>query len=516
MPTSRMHIVLVPGFAGFDALGQLQYFAGTTGVYNKWRDESENLPETVLHYFDNFPTAAVELRAKRLHVFLAKKILRGEIAKDDKITLVGHSTGGLDIRKMLWDLNNDVDDGQRPKSILLDGIGRGRNTVKHREILRAVERAVFLSVPHYGTHIADFSSKVQSLIKPLADQLAEYVESLGNRNLTKKFDVFQLLEIFQSELLQAAIESLMECDESPSDQNLMAAERQNRAELSLWLHHVSRDFRAILDLRTGTPSDSSSPAHFTPNDRAKELVHFSRFDYRDKVSLATLSYVTYARGLDKKAPIAKLVGILFEVLANAETQEKLEEEFEKLLTPFFSLVRVAWQLSDILPVADPKELKESLLFQGFLQLKSRLEKDWGSGKSPSKDLAYLFAEAVCTHHEFLYKENPIHNSAATDQKRIDLNILEGDSDCIVNSPSMIYPIDTAAQGLHLFKAQQADHGDIIGHCELQPFPLPPSGRRKNWAYDVFASASLFQGSDFERVWREIFEFSLGKIPPEVK
>jgi len=31
--SSRRHIILVPGFAGFDALGQLEYYAGVTPLF---------------------------------------------------------------------------------------------------------------------------------------------------------------------------------------------------------------------------------------------------------------------------------------------------------------------------------------------------------------------------------------------------------------------------------------------------------------------------------------------------
>ena len=57
----RSHIVLIPGFAGFDALGQLEYYSGITSLFKSWRSGNE-----VLHYFDNFPTAAVATRATRL------------------------------------------------------------------------------------------------------------------------------------------------------------------------------------------------------------------------------------------------------------------------------------------------------------------------------------------------------------------------------------------------------------------------------------------------------------------
>jgi len=48
--TKRFHVVLVPGFAGFDALGQLEYYGGITPLFQAWRAENQ-----VLHYFDNFP-----------------------------------------------------------------------------------------------------------------------------------------------------------------------------------------------------------------------------------------------------------------------------------------------------------------------------------------------------------------------------------------------------------------------------------------------------------------------------
>ena len=32
----RLHVVLVPGFAGFDALGQLEYYGGITPLFQAW------------------------------------------------------------------------------------------------------------------------------------------------------------------------------------------------------------------------------------------------------------------------------------------------------------------------------------------------------------------------------------------------------------------------------------------------------------------------------------------------
>jgi hypothetical protein len=86
--TPRIHIVLIPGFGGFDALGQLEYYAGVTPLFHSMRDGN-----AVLHYFDNFPTAAVITRAARLRSYLAKRIARSEILPGDEVVLIGHSTG---------------------------------------------------------------------------------------------------------------------------------------------------------------------------------------------------------------------------------------------------------------------------------------------------------------------------------------------------------------------------------------------------------------------------------------
>ena len=84
-PSPRTHIVLVPGFAGFDALGQMDYYAGVTPIFCQWQSK---YPSAVLHYFDNFPTAAVKTRAQRLRDYLAKRIARGEFLDGDPIALV--------------------------------------------------------------------------------------------------------------------------------------------------------------------------------------------------------------------------------------------------------------------------------------------------------------------------------------------------------------------------------------------------------------------------------------------
>jgi len=200
-PHRRVHVVLVPGFAGFDALGQLEYYAGVTPQFAAWKLAGGQPREhVVLHYFDNFPTAAVATRATRLRAYLAKRIARGEFLPGDSLALVGHSTGGLDIRYLLWELALSPD-----KSYPADGM-----TVPAKTILESVSRVVFLSVPQWGTNIANWvrehaagralvvaelrASVVASQV-PLADKIQEWISYTAGA-ATKVNFVYALQDAF--------------------------------------------------------------------------------------------------------------------------------------------------------------------------------------------------------------------------------------------------------------------------------------------------------------------------------
>ena len=115
----RAHVVLVPGFAGFDALGQIEYYAGVTPLFQRWK-EAAGRPHATLHYFDNLPTASVQSRARRLGAWLAKRVARGELQPGDTLALVGHSTGGLDIRRLIRDLTGGAAAAPSP-GLAVDG-----------------------------------------------------------------------------------------------------------------------------------------------------------------------------------------------------------------------------------------------------------------------------------------------------------------------------------------------------------------------------------------------------------
>ena len=276
--SKRFHIVLIPGFAGFDALGQLEYYGGITPLFQPWLSGHQ-----VLHYFDNLPTAAVVTRAARLQSYLAKRIARGEISQRDEITLVGHSTGGLDIRWLLWDLHH------RNQPFVLDGGVQ----VKPRTVLQCIRRVVFLSVPHWGTNIADWVQDHGPWRRAVVEDLRAGVA--GSQILLvdqiERSIAGGAASLTGAGLFRAVQDALSEASENcgRGSPTRKADAHEAAAELALYLRHMASDFSAIDDLtshpsRTGKPS---SPAHFSVGDRKKELTFGRDIKFRSYVTLGT-------------------------------------------------------------------------------------------------------------------------------------------------------------------------------------------------------------------------------------
>lgn len=242
-PSARVHVVLVPGFGGFDALGQIEYYAGITPIFSAWqKDAPAERSHLVLHYFDNLPTAGIATRADRLSRWLAKRIARGEVQGEDTVALVGHSTGGLDIRTLVRALAHIT------TPIAVDGEG---TVVEPEYLLSRVRQLVFLSVPHYGTNIADWvggqalgrAAVVASLRGAIAAARVHEIDSV-EAWLAEKFG-----KVLNGDLLLAACDTLLEIDDRlAGTASKRAAAHEADAELSLWLRHIASDFSAIDDL----------------------------------------------------------------------------------------------------------------------------------------------------------------------------------------------------------------------------------------------------------------------------
>ena len=257
----RFHIVLIPGFGGFDALGKIEYYAGVTRIFQQWNTGKS----AVLHYFDNLPTAAVVTRATRLQGYLAKRMARGEILEDDDIILVGHSTGGLDIRQLLSDLH----DRQNPEVHVDGGI-----PVHSADIRRRVCRVVFLSVPHWGTNIADWVVSHACLRKTIVTELRAAIAGSQVYLLDQLENRIAGAAAFLTgaDLLRAWQDALTEANErcgEPGPQRTADA-HEAAAELALYFRDMASDFHVIEDLTSQPPdSEPKSPAHFNREQRKK-------------------------------------------------------------------------------------------------------------------------------------------------------------------------------------------------------------------------------------------------------
>jgi triacylglycerol lipase len=275
--TGRRHVVLIPGFGGFDALGQMEYYAGVTQ-----RAQGHDL---TLHYFDNLPTAAVETRAQQLERYISRLIARGIIRPGDDLVLVGHSTGGLDIRWLVHRLSAGASE------IHVDG-GPAANPA---DILEKLRKVVFLSVPHHGTHIADWVRWHRLGRQALIAELRAGV-GLSQVALLEKIEsclARYTANLPHLDLIAAIKDSLLEANEYHDNDPAYprtADAHEAASQLALYLRHIAADFRAIDDLAIEAPdsADKRSPAHFDATERAREQAFWR------KCKIDVRSYVTFA------------------------------------------------------------------------------------------------------------------------------------------------------------------------------------------------------------------------------
>ncbi len=220
----RTHVVMVPGFGGFDALGRLSYYYGTTPLFMQAKSRG------AVHYFENLPTASVCTRSLLLERFLCNLVGRNIIEADDEIALVGHSTGGLDIRELVARLDKEP-------------------TRAHGLVSR-IKRLVFLSTPHRGTNIADWVREHDLARKFLVNRFRQLVEDdVSMPELLR--DLGDKLTYGGAQLFEAADDVHRDYHPSSKDPLELADARDAKYQVRRWLDHTDGDFLAIDDLAVG-------------------------------------------------------------------------------------------------------------------------------------------------------------------------------------------------------------------------------------------------------------------------
>ena len=142
----RHHVYLVPGFLGFASLGRISYFGHVRRVLVE-RFAALGV-DARIHVVHTHPTTSMPARASRLAETIAATAGDG----DGPIHLIGHSSGGLDIRLVT------APDVALPTDVDVDRLAARVRTV------------VAVSTPHHGTPLASFFTTMQGqrLLKLLA------------------------------------------------------------------------------------------------------------------------------------------------------------------------------------------------------------------------------------------------------------------------------------------------------------------------------------------------------------
>jgi triacylglycerol lipase len=490
----RLHVVLVPGFGGFDALGQIEYYPGTSKVAEDWRSrvDPETRSRVVLHYFDNLPTAGVRTRAHRLKRYLTDRCLWNAFQAGDKIALVGHSTGGLDIRELLLELDRVLTTPGYPADWEPDAWLDEQASA--RRLRAMIKRVVFLSVPQRGTNSADWLRSVRVLRKATIASFKGLVDladgSLLEKPQARTAALLQLarrglpdwltrsIDDALPDLFSAIADVLAEVAERGSGDPVRAARaRESLANLNLWLDQTHGDFLAIDDLCCEAPGGGllgrvlwraatlvSSTARSNDQDvtslarRSKEERERERKSWRDN-EIEVLSFATRGRppgpDLTDSPHVRSYRGLLklLGVPGVGRTDGPYRLVFHACAAGPFMKVRA-------------KKIE-------------RGEPDYQTG-------ATLFDE---------------HGEGARQPASA---IASWHNDGIVNTASMLWPcgIDTLLVA--------ADHADIIGHFE-QKRPPHRTAPRKYRAYDIFGSDSGFREDVFVRVWERVFDHCVSAL-----
>ena len=129
------HVFLIPGFFGFDTLGDVRYFRAVRETLERHFHEAG--AEVTVSGVSTYPTGSLRRRASRL---LEAIEASGALESAGQIHLVGHSTGGIDARLC---------------ASTMRGLGHDAARARLEGKLRTV---VGIAAPHYGTPIANFFS----------------------------------------------------------------------------------------------------------------------------------------------------------------------------------------------------------------------------------------------------------------------------------------------------------------------------------------------------------------------
>ncbi|WNG54215.1 hypothetical protein F0U59_04995 [Archangium gephyra] len=275
------HIVLVPGFGGFQALGSLRYYHGVT--------QALGFTPLVVHYFPNLPTASVQTRARQLRRWLGELQERGVIGREDRIHFVGHSTGGLDVRQLLMDYRKDEE-----------------THGDSEDVLGQIRTVQFISTPQHGTNLAHrlrgfrIPSRIARLLPRMLFETTRALREVGASFIGRRFKGLFPPSKGSPDWFDAVIQTMVGFDSS-KDPLERALARASYFETLRWLLDIATDIAAVSDLDpVWTPGTPVSPAHRTTTVEEQDFFKKHGIHYGSIVTVAKRPAVN-ARGLYKLA-----------------------------------------------------------------------------------------------------------------------------------------------------------------------------------------------------------------------
>ncbi|HWE29277.1 MAG TPA: hypothetical protein VHB97_14810 [Polyangia bacterium] len=169
---TRQHVLLVPGFFGFANLGDFAYFGHVRDFFARHMRRHGIGGEVVV--VQTFPTASLRRRAARVIETMAEVLGRG----DGVVHLVGHSSGGLDVRLLT-----------APEVSL-------PTTLDVEQHAQKIKTVVSLSSPHRGSPLATaLSSVLGAQILKLISLVTIYTLRTGRVPIAAVFYLVRVLSL---------------------------------------------------------------------------------------------------------------------------------------------------------------------------------------------------------------------------------------------------------------------------------------------------------------------------------